>query len=424
MKKTRRAITLLLISLLLGGILLNLYSCTLFTVDVKAENLMEGISPNDVTGKATDDKFIGNTADFSVNLFKETITDNKNSLISPLSVLLALSMTANGADNNTLKQMETVLGKDIPISDLNEYLYTYAKNLPSEEKSKFSIANSIWFKDNLVVEIDFLQTNADYYNAAAYKSAFDDQTIKDINNWVNKNTDGMIDKIIDEIDRDTVMYLINAIVFDAEWKEIYEKNNINSGKFTSIDGKKRNVEFMSSTENSYFSDKKVTGFKKPYAGGNYSFVALLPNEDVKINDYISSLTGEYFLNLLKNEENTSVRALLPKFSYDYKIKMNDALKKLGMPEAFSEAKADFTKIEKPEKRIVEGNIFIDEVLHKTFISVDERGTKAGAVTKVELNKESCVEGKVVNLDRPFVYAIIDNKTDLPIFIGTVMDIEE
>ena len=397
-------------------------ACDNIGTKVEASDLTAGITANTVSGKAIDGQFINNTAEFSINLFKKTLSESDNSLISPLSVILALAMTANGADSETLSQMEEVLGKDIPLSDLNEYLYYYVRNLPSEDKMKLAIANSIWFRDDeerLKVEKDFLQTNADYYHASIYKAPFDQTTLDDINNWVNINTDGMIDQIIDQIDADTVMYLINAVVFDAEWQNVYNKENIYEDEFTAVDGEKHNVEFMRSEESSYLDDGNATGFVKPYYDGKYSFVTLLPNQGVSIDDYIESLSGESFIALLDNTENTPVNASLPKFSYDYEIKMNDALKALGMPEGFSPDDADFSKMGHSSI----GNIYIGKVLHKTYITVDELGTKAGAVTKVEMNDEAYMETKNVVLDRPFVYAIIDNETDLPIFIGVVKNLE-
>ena len=397
-------------------------ACSSSTMEIQATDLMDGVSSKTVSGRPADDQFIDNTVDFSFELFKNTITAKENSLISPLSALLALAMTANGADNQTFTQMEEVLGRGISHEQLNEYLYSYVKSLPSENKSKLNIANSIWFRDDenrLMVEKDFLQKNADYYNAAAYKSAFDEQTLKDINEWVKTNTDGMIDKILDQIDEDTVMYLINAIAFEAEWEIVYNKDQIFSGDFIAIDGSTQTADFMLSEENSYIDDGKAVGFIKPYANGNYSFVTLLPNEDVVIEDYIETLSGAGFINAIKHAENTPVTATLPKFQYDYTIKMNDALKVLGMPDAFLDGKADFNKLGKSTR----GNIYIGEVLHKTFISVDELGTKAGAVTKVEMKDESYMETKNVKLNRPFVYFIIDNSTKLPIFMGTVMSLQ-
>lgn len=416
----RRLIAVSITAVLLLAITLNLTGCS---PSVQAADMMDGITARSVQEKAADARFIGNTADFSVELFKNTISKDNNSLISPLSVLLALAMTANGADNKTLTQMEAVLGGDISLDELNEYLLSYANNLPNQEKSRLTIANSIWFREDegrLQVEKDFLLKNADYYKAAAYKSAFDDQTLEDINNWVNINTDGMIDKILDQIAEDAVMYLINAIVFDAQWKAVYNKNNINPGEFTALDGSKQQVDMMFSEESFYLEDDLTTGFIKPYADDKYSFVALLPNPGISLPDYVAALSGEKFMQIIDNASETLVSATMPKFSYDYTVQMNGALKSMGMPDAFSALNADFARLGKSSR----GNIFIGEVLHKTFISVDELGTKAGAVTKVEMKDEAYVETKIVRLDRPFVYAIIDNASKLPVFIGTVMQIEE
>ncbi|HHT54026.1 MAG: serine protease [Clostridiales bacterium] len=419
MKMAKMKLRLVSCLLVLSALATNLVSCAL---KISAQDLMEGINPRGVEGRAPGEEFYLHSAELAINLFKKTTDENKNSLISPLSVVLALAMTANGADTGTLEQMQAYLGGNIPLSEFNEYLYYYYTNLPSAEKSKLGIANSIWFRDDenrLTVNKEFLQTNADYYKASIYKSDFGEKTLEDINKWVSDKTDGMIDKILDEIDEDTVMYLINALVFDARWQRVYNKNDIYDGRFTDISGQEQTVDFMFSEESLYLDDGRATGFIKPYEGSSYSFVALLPNEDVPINEYINSLTGEGFVNTVKSAENTLVNASLPKFSYDSTVKMNDALKELGIPKAFSANQADFSNLGKSSR----GNIYIGEVLHKTFISVDELGTRAGAVTKVEMKDEAYFEAKIVKLDRPFVYAIIDNASGLPVFIGAVMSIE-
>lgn len=194
----------------------------------RSTDLMEGVSCKTVNSRPADDRFIKSQAEFALALFKESMKDGVNSLVSPLSVTLALAMTANGADGETLAEMEKLLGGDIPIDELNEYLHTYVSRLPSDEKAKLNIANSIWFKDDedsLVVNKDFLQRNADYYGASAYKSPFDDSTVGDINGWVDENTDGMIKKLLDNIPEEAVMYLINAICFDAEWSNPFNLSN-------------------------------------------------------------------------------------------------------------------------------------------------------------------------------------------------------
>jgi len=386
---------------------------------IQAAELSAGIQAKTDAARAADERFVGAAADFSFQLLKTSHTAGQNTLISPLSVQLALSMTANGAKGQTLSQMEQTLGKDIPLSELNEYWAGYMERLPSDQAAKLHIANSIWFRDQadrLTVEQDFLQRNADYYQAAVYKSPFDGQTLTDINAWVDTHTDGMIDSILERIEEDAEMYLINAIAFDGEWKKIYDKNKISPGEFTAIDGSKQTVELMSSHEARYLNDGSATGFIKPYKNDGYSFVAMLPNEDVPIDSYLESLDGASFLNTLRQAESTSVAAVMPKFSYEYEEKLNDTLMALGMPDAFSETTADFTRL----GRSTQGNLFIGDVLHKTFIAVDERGTKAGAATKVEISAESAMQSEVVRLDRPFVYAIVDNATQLPIFLGALM----
>ncbi len=419
--KKRQKITAMLLCAVLGGVmLLNFAGCS---ADIRAADLMENIEANAIGGKAADETFIQAYADFAVELFKKSADPEQNSLISPLSVLLALAMTANGADTQTKAEMEAVLGRTIPLEELNEYLYTYVKNLPSNEKYKVEIANSIWFREDaqtLEVRQEFLQKNADYYSAAAYKSAFDAQTVKDINRWVNDKTDGMIDGIVDEIDPLTVMYLINALVFDAEWQTVYNKKDIYDGVFKSYLGAEQTVEMMCSDEYGYLRDESAVGFLKNYYDGKYCFAALLPNEGIPIENYIASLTGSGLRAVISNAESASVMARLPKFSYDYTVTMNRALQEMGMQAAFSGENADFSKLGDSPL----GNIYIGAVLHKTFNSVDERGTKAGAVTKVgmEANSVEPSEPYIVTLDRPFVYAIIDNSTNLPVFLGTVLDI--
>ncbi len=415
MKTKQWTAVILCMSVLVTGVM-SISGCG---TKVQAANLMEGIAAKPVSGKAADDAFKNSSADFAIKLFQQTRDDNKNSLISPLSVMLALSMTANGAKGETLAQMEALLGGDIPMETLNEYLYSYIKALPSEKTAKLNSANSIWFRDNgFTAEKAFLQKNADYYGAEAYKSVFNEKTLRDINNWVKKNTDGMIEKIIDDLDPDAVMYLINTVLFDAEWENIYKKDEVRDGTFTALDGTKRTASMMYSAEHLYLDDGKAIGFIKPYRNG-YSFVALLPNEDISLSDYAASMTGKSFADTIKNAEDVPVEAAMPKFSYDYDIEMSGALKALGMSLPFDPEKADFSALGYYES----GNIFISCVLHKAYITVDEKGTKAGAATAADIKANSDTGGLYsVTLDRPFVYAVIDDACGLPVFIGTVTDI--
>lgn len=417
MKKTR--ISLVIISLLLVcAMAVNLTGCTM---KVQAKDLMEGITPNNVD--ALDDLSSQNAdvTDFAIRLFKASNDKGKNTLISPLSVLCALAMTANGAEEETLAQMEEVLG--MTTDELNLYLYSYMKNLPQGDKYKLSLANSIWFTEDerFTVNQDFLQTNADYYGADIYKAPFDKQTLKDINNWVKQNTDGMIPEILDQIPPEAIMYLVNALAFEAEWSEIYEKHQVKDGEFTKEDGTKQDVKFMYGSEGTYFEDEKATGFMKRYKGGKYAFVAMLPNEGVSVSEYIASLDGESLNALLANPQYATVRTSIPKFETEYKVDMSDILQSMGMTEAFDMYNADFEGL----GTSTDGNIYISRVLHKTFISVGEKGTKAGAATIVDMKNGAAAEPtepKEVYLDRPFVYMLVDCENNIPFFIGTMMDV--
>ena len=418
MMRTKRFIAIFLCLMLVSNGLLCLTGCS---VKTESDDLMKGITSEQVFGKTADDAFITGTADFAIRLFQSARNVDKNSLISPLSVLLALSMTANGAEGETLAQMEALLGGGIPIEDLNEYLLAYANTLPTDEKTKLTIANSIWFRDSsFTVEENFLQKNADYYDTSAYKAAFDEKTRQEINTWVEENTDGMIMEIIDRIDPTAVMYLVNAVLFDAEWQNIYYDFQVDDGVFTATDDTEKTVSMMHSSESFYLDDGKATGFIKPYKNG-YSFVALLPNEEIALDDYVASLTGETFLGTVKNATEVSVGASIPKFSYEYGIEMSGALKSLGMTLPFDVEHADFSRLGHSS----EGNIYISRVLHNAYIAVDEKGTKAGAATVVEpAAGDTGADTYRVILNRPFVYAIIDDATGLPIFIGAVTDIQE
>jgi serpin B len=382
----------------------------------------------DVPAKAVDvlpdmDAGAAAAADFGVRLFKTSMEEGENTLISPLSVLYALAMTANGADGETLAQMEQVLGMD--CNNLNSYMLAYLDLLPETKDYKMSLANSIWFKDdpNFAIEQSFLQTNADYYGAGAYKAAFDEGTRNDINNWVKEHTDGMIPEIIDEIPDEAIMYLVNALAFDAKWADEYEEHQIREGRFTMEDGTRQDVDMMHSEEYTYLEDDLATGFIKYYKDRKYAFVAMLPNEGVSVSQYVDSLTGEHLRELLNNPLDLTVFASIPKFETEYDIEMSEVLQEMGMTDAFDWQVADFSRLGTYN---VDGmNICIKRVLHKTFISVSEQGTRAGAATAVEMVAEGAmeiVEFKEVVLDRPFVYMLIDCETNLPFFIGTMMNV--
>ena len=391
---------------------------------MQAQDLTKSVRREDPAGKAADASFKTAAADFSIALFQaavqadDSLADGKNALISPLSVMLALTMTANGADGKTRDEMEAVLGGEISLEELNEYLYTYVEKLPSSKGERMHLANSLWIReDKMNVEQDFLQKSTDYYKASIYEAPFDEQTVKDINSWVDQHTDRMIDQLVEKLDPRAMILLLNALAFDGLWETSFAEDAVSYEWFyPEKEGKDpQSIKMLTGKEMLYIDDGETTGFLKPYKKRNYSFAALLPGEDCSMEEFVSSLTGEKFLEWMQSARETEVEIMLPKFKCEYSTKLKDALISMGMPTAFGD-ESNFYKMGSASG----GPLYINNVIHKTYISVDEQGTKAAALTEVEMYLRG--PGTAVNLNRPFVYAIIDNATSLPLFIGMVNDL--
>lgn len=382
---------------------------------IQAVNLVEGMNPQRVDSIELEGEFINHQIDFSISLFKENYVNKNNTLVSPISAMFALSMCANGASGDTLKEMEDVLGNDYTIDQLNSYLYSLKNHLSNEE---LKLANSIWFNDTFDANSNFLQKCVDYYQSEVFKTQFNQNAVNDINQWVNNNTNGMIKEIIDQIDSDTVMYLLNALSFEAKWNKPYEKQQVKENEFININGKREFVDMMFSNEYSYIESENAIGFIKDYENRNYSFVAILPNDNLSLNEYIEIFDSKEYLKLMESNQNYPVIAGLPKFSYEQTINMNDLLKNMGIKKAFDERNAELDGLGNSKY-----NLYISDVTQKTTITVDTKGTKAGVVTSVAVDESAPMMEKEVILNRPFMYMIIDNNANLPIFIGSIVSLE-
>lgn len=357
--------------------------------------------------------------DFAVELLQSTDSGG-NILLSPVSVLSALAMTANGASGETKSQMEAVLG--LPTEELNTYLQAYADFLPADKHARCSLANSVWFRDDadhLTVEQAFLDVCADYYGAALFQAPFDNSTLKDLTAWVSDRTDGMIPAILDRIPDSAMVYLVNALAFDGQWASVYRENQIHEGSFTTEDGTEQSAQMMYSQEFAYLEDDLATGFLKYYEGGTYAFAALLPNEGVTLEDYIASLTGEGLRSTLTSAQPEAVETAIPQFTAQYSTELSGILAELGMADAFDASAADFSAMGSSP----DGPLYISRVLHKTFLALDAQGTRAGAATVVEADAGASAPGRTVYLDRPFLYLLVDCEANLPLFIGAVRSLE-
>ncbi len=366
--------------------------------------------------------YVGNAegafADFGLKLLCNNLEDKENVLVSPLSVLSALAMTANGARGGTLSQMEQVFG--ISLGELNPYLRDLREGLPEGEKYRLDMANAIWLRDAdfFQAEQAFLDSNREYYGAGLYQAPFDDTTLQEINSWVEDHTDGMVKDILDRIPDEEVMYLVNALAFDGEWQEIYKDFQVREEDFTLEDGTARKVDMMWSEESVYLSDDQAEGFLKYYADRKYAFAALLPEEGLAVEEYVASLTGEKLCDILAHAQDTQVWARIPKFESEYAVELGQTLRQMGMEDAFDEERADFSDMGHSDR----GNLYISRVIHKTYIAVNERGTRAGAATVVApADGGAAMEIKEVYLDRPFFYMIVDCESGMPVFMGVLME---
>ena len=351
-----------------------------------------------------------------------------NVLISPTSMMMAFGMLENGANGETLSQIENTFGS-IPVEDMNPIMYEMAQRFNEAEDVKWNVANSIWFKDDGMVEVvpDFATAVKNYYGADIWMAPFDQSTLEDINGWVNDQTLGMIPGILDNIPEDARMYLINAMAFEGEWMNEYEASDIIEGTlFTNYDNSTTEVTMLFSAENNYFNIAGGTGFIRPYKGGEYSFVGILPEEGTSVEDFLAQLAeeGDEFAEAIRNPEYSSenVFVKIPEFSSEYFVEMSDVLKGMGMELPFDADNADLTSMVRATND-ADYNAYIGRVLHKTFIDVNREGTRAAAVTAIE-TLDACAapmieEPVYVYLDRPFVYGIVDNATGLPVFLGTV-----
>ena len=409
----------------------------------KEEGQTEGTGANGQTGQAEDtgtedtameEKDLGaireafeySYTQFSLNLLRESRKqvqngeDAKNTMVCPLSVMMALEMARTGADGDTKQQMGAVLYPGMSAEDGSMVLGRICKSLPDAEGARFHMSDSVWVKtadDAFVPDENFLDTVKTAYDAEVFGAPFDETTCRDINRLVEQETDGMITEILDQIPELAVMYLVNAVAFDAEWETPYDESQIQDATFYAEDGSGQEVSMMYDTTYRYLTMEHAKGFCRAYKE-DYDFVALLPEEGLSLSKWLEELDGETFHETIRQENDTMIETGLPQFTGETDLELKDTLTALGMPLAFDEEQADFSKMGYcPDGR----NISISRVLHKTHIDVDGLGTKAGAATVVEMCKETAMveQPERIILDRPFLYAIVEKDTGIPVFIGTV-----
>ncbi|MEW6652254.1 MAG: serpin family protein [Bacteroidota bacterium] len=401
----------LLSNLVLTAISLTFISC----VDKVSDPIAE--PPRELT--VMEKQLVGSSDNFSFKLFKTVYNTEpgKNLFISPLSVSMALGMTMNGADGTTYEAMKSALALNaFTRQQANETYQSLMGLLGSiDSKVTMNIANSIWYDKNFSFQTDFIETNKKYFNAVVNAMNFQDPaTIDVINKWVKAATKDKIEKIVEQISPQTIMFLINAIYFKGSWKYQFEKSKTYDDYFTTHEGKQVSVKMMQQENDfSTYTNSLFTAVNLPYSSGSYSMMLFLPNNNKKLKDVADFLTKENFDTISKNFSVSKKNLFLPRFKLEYKIKLNDALIALGMGEAFDPSKANFKKLYNGF-----GNAYISEVLHKTYVDVNEEGTEAAAVTSVEIGVTSILDNNI-KFNKPFLFLIREKNSGSILFIGTV-----
>ncbi len=377
-------------------------------------------------------------SDFGLDLLKQTRTANGekamaseidhtpfSTLVSPLSVALALSMTANGADGSTLAQFEEALGDGASIDAINvacHALTAIYRNLTGS--TKCTIANSVWADPEGQISDGFVGKCRGIYDAQVFQAQLSDSSIvKDLNSWVSEHTNKMIPQIISEpFPEETACLLVNALYLKNKWAKEFDPLCTREMDFHHAGGSDSQVDYLQhfNTTLSYLQGEGAQGVALPYDDGRLAFFAILPDlypDSPDLGEWLDDLEGNSLAELIQCREDALFLSFaMPKFMAEWKGNLEEVLPLLGLEDAFLPGMADFSKMGDNS-----AGYYLEKVIHATKIEVDEKGTEAAAATVVAASGGSAAPpeaGITLILDRPFLYGIVDLYTGVPLFLGT------
>ena len=356
----------------------------------------------------------------SSNAFAFTIFDKinadeseKNIIMSPLSISYALSMLLNGAEGETQQQIIDVLNQsDLTVEEINNALKVLTKDLLTvDNKIKMGIANSVWTKQGYTAKQAFINALQEYYSAQVKSLT----TAEEVNSWVNTNTNGMIPKIINDLNPQLVMMLINAIYFEGEWSSGFDESDTREDTFYLSQSESVRVKMMKQSSSfKYYKNENFSVAELPYGQGNYVMDIILPSDTKTIDEIIPEIDNDLFINHIEPSIPRTIAVALPRFKYNFNKSLNNILISLGMPLAFTDL-ADFSGI-------MDNHLHIDKVGHAAFIETTEKGSRAAAVTYIGLETTSVSPSPtqfIVN--KPFAYVIRECSTNTIVFMGKVIN---
>jgi serpin B len=358
---------------------------------------------------------------FGLDLLKTLLEteENPNVMISPTSVSIALGIAYNGAETTTREAFEQVLNYEgLTREEVNEITRELIHVLVNNDKGNLlEIANSMWHNEGFPVEPEFINLNSHYFDAEVRELDFQSaQAVNTINDWVSHKTHGKIEKIIDSIDPAVMMFLINAIYFNCVWETEFDPDNTHRANFYKEDGSLFAEVDMMKLESTFrvANQQAFRAIELPYKNGKFSMYLFLPSEESSVNQLVQELDGatwDQWMEAFSEQEDFKV--YMPRFEFEFDRTLGDDLKAMGMDIAFTE-QADFSGISPIP-------LFIADVIHKTYIKVNEKGTEAAAVTAIIMELTSVQPMSELRLDRPFLFAITENSSKSILFIGKVAE---
>jgi len=366
-------------------------------------------------------KVIETNNNFGLELLKTVFESEEaaNIMISPASVSIALGMTYNGAETTTMDAFEEVLNyQGLSREEVNLITKELIGVLLSNTNGNLlEIANSIWNREGFPVKQEFADLNSNYFGARVSELDFSKSSaLSTINEWVSSKTHGKIDEIIDHIDPSTMMILINAIYFNCLWEVEFDPEDTYDSPFYKEDGTKYGVVDMMKLESTFrvAYSENFRAIELPYKNKKFSMYLFLPDEDFTVNKLVQELDGETWKAWLQSfREIRDYTIELPRFEFEFDRSLKEDLKSMGLEVAFGDG-ADFSGIS-------EVPLLISDVIHKTYIKLNEEGTEAAAVTAVTMDLTSAGPGTILRFDRPFLFSITENSSKSILFMGKVSE---
>lgn len=378
-----------------------------------------------VAAAGVDVRIVKASNEFGMQLHRQLVqteqNKKKNIFISPTSISLALAMTYNGSKGETQTAMAKTLGwQGMSLDEMNRGNETFISLLQQPGSGvQLRIANSLWSRKGKPFHSDFMKTNQAFYDAKVTELDFNSPKAPDtINDWVNKNTNGKIPRMIESIDPMEVLILMNAVYFNGGWKKEFQPSATKEESFKLQEDSTKLVQMMVQTGTyEYLQEEGFQAIRLPYGEGQMDMLIILPDE----SSSLGALHDKLWADSNRWHESFQLsrgEIKLPRFKIEYSEKLKEPLTAMGMALPFDEVHADFSGIAP-----VPPNLFISAVTHKTFIEVNEKGTEAAAVTSVHMSGASApIDAPFeVTINRPFFFAIEDRQIGSWLFVGSVVE---